>query len=164
MKNFDATSKKFSWPYPSGHRLLHSPSLVAVGLSVGYWTWPPIGWHHSFLIGWSKDRFGLPSAPLHYGRTCPVGIPTVFQTPVSLSLLLLSCDISRQAINRHCVNSLWPSDAIWRQRNGSTLNQVMACCLMAPSHYLNQYWFIIGMVQWLSSEGNFRWDASAINQ
>ena len=34
MKNFDATSKQFSWPYPSGHRLLHSPSLVAVGLSV----------------------------------------------------------------------------------------------------------------------------------
>ena len=34
MKNFDATSKKFSWPYPSGHRLLHSPSVVAVGLSV----------------------------------------------------------------------------------------------------------------------------------
>ena len=33
MKNFDATSKKFSWLYPSGHRLLHSPSLVAVGLA-----------------------------------------------------------------------------------------------------------------------------------
>ena len=26
-------------------------------------------------------------------------------------------------------NSLWPSDAIWRQRSGSTLAQVMACCL-----------------------------------
>ena len=25
------------------------------------------------------------------------------------------------------VNSLWPSDAIWRQRSGSTLAQVMAC-------------------------------------
>ena len=35
MKNFDAISKKFSLPYPNGHRLLHSPSLVAVGLSVG---------------------------------------------------------------------------------------------------------------------------------
>ena len=33
------------------------------------------------------------------------------------------------------VNSLWPNDAIWRQRSGSTLAQVMACCLMAPSHY-----------------------------
>ena len=26
------------------------------------------------------------------------------------------------------LNSLWPSDAIWRQRSGSTLAQVMACC------------------------------------
>ena len=32
------------------------------------------------------------------------------------------------------VNSLCLSDAIWRQRSGSTLAQVMACCLMAPSH------------------------------
>ena len=36
------------------------------------------------------------------------------------------------------VNSLWPSYAIWRQRSGSILAQVMACCLTAPSHYLNQ--------------------------
>ena len=70
MQNFDATSKKFSWPYPSGHRLLHSPSLVAKGCQ---WdmrqTWRPIGWHHAFVIRWSKDRLGLPSAPLHYGLT-----------------------------------------------------------------------------------------------
>ena len=30
------------------------------------------------------------------------------------------------------VNSLWSSDAIWRQRSCSTLVQVMACCLTAP--------------------------------
>ena len=41
------------------------------------------------------------------------------------------------------LNSLWPSDAIRRQRSGSTLAQVMACCLTAPSHYLNQCWLII---------------------
>ena len=41
------------------------------------------------------------------------------------------------------VNSLRPSDVIWRQRSGSILAQVMACCLMAPSHYLNQCWFTI---------------------
>ena len=35
-------------------------------------------------------------------------------------------------------NSLKPSDAIWRHKSGSTLAQVMACCLTAPSHYLNQ--------------------------
>ena len=69
------------WTHVS-HRLLHSPNLVAIGLPVGYETWPPIGWHHPFVIGWSKDRLGFPSAPLHYGLTWPVGIPIVFQTPV----------------------------------------------------------------------------------
>ena len=60
-------------------------------------------------------------------------------------------------------NSLWPSDAIWRHRTGSTLDQVMACCLTAPSHYLNQCWLIISKVHWHSSEGNFAKDTSAIN-
>ena len=53
------------------------------------------------------------------------------------------------------VNSLSPSDAIWRQRSGSTLAQVMACCLTAPSHYLNQCSLTISEVQWHSCEGIF---------
>ena len=61
------------------------------------------------------------------------------------------------------VNSLWPSDAIWRQRSGSTSAQVMACCLTAPSHYLNQCWLIISKVEWHSSKGEFTSDTSAIN-
>ena len=52
------------------------------------------------------------------------------------------------------INSLWPSDTIWRHTSRSTLAQVMACCLMAPSHYLNQCWIIISKVQWHSSECN----------
>ena len=36
------------------------------------------------------------------------------------------------------VNSMRPSDAMWWHRSRSTLVQVMACCLTAPSHYLNQ--------------------------
>ena len=48
---------------------------------------------------------------------------------------------------RGWVNSLWPSDAIWWQRSGSTLAQVMACCPTAQSHYLNQCWLIISEVQ-----------------
>ena len=60
-------------------------------------------------------------------------------------------------------NSLWPSDSIWQQRSGSTLAQVMAWCLTAPSHYLNQCWLIISEVQWQLYEGNFARDASTIN-
>ena len=37
------------------------------------------------------------------------------------------------------VNSLWLSDAIWCHRSVSTLAQVMACCLTAPSHYQNHH-------------------------
>ena len=50
--------------------------------------------------------------------------------------------------------------------NLSTLDHVMACCLMAPSHYLKidllQGWLIISKVQWHSSECNFTRDTSAI--
>ena len=71
--------------------------------------------------------------------------------------------LRRQVIRSQCINSLWPSDDIWRQRYGSTLAQVMACCLTAPSHYLNQWWLIISEVQWHSSEDNFTSDTSATN-
>ena len=55
--------------------------------------------------------------------------------------------------NEYCFNSLWPSDAIRRQGTESTLAQVMACCLTAPSHYLNQCLLIVSKVLWHSSEG-----------
>ena len=62
------------------------------------------------------------------------------------------------------VNSLGPNDAICWQRSGSTLAQVMACCLTAPSHYLNQCWLSIRKVQWYSYEDNFRSDISPITE
>ena len=49
-------------------------------------------------------------------------------------------------ITLYCFNSLWPSYAIWRPRSGSTLAQVMACCLTALSHYLDQCWLLINEV------------------
>ena len=59
------------------------------------------------------------------------------------------------AISHHYsqgVNSLWPSvhDTMinWRHWSGPTLAQIMACCLMLPSHYLNWCWFIIKGVLW----------------
>ena len=60
-------------------------------------------------------------------------------------------------------NSLGPSDTIWWQTYGSTSDQVMACCLKAPSHYLNQCWLIISKAEWHSSKGKFTRDTSAIN-
>ena len=52
----------------------------------------------------------------------------------------------------------WPCVAMWCHRTGSTLAQVMVCCLTAPIHYLNQYRLIaLGEVSWLSSEGKLTW-------
>ena len=51
------------------------------------------------------------------------------------------------------INSLWPTDAIWRHRCG---------CLTAPSHYLNQCWLLISEVLWHSSESNSTARAQAI--
>ena len=39
----------------------------------------------------------------------------------------------------------------------------MACCLMAPSHYLNQSWLIIKGVLWHSSASNFTRSAHELN-
>ena len=53
---------------------------------------------------------------------------------------LIQCDVE-------IFNSPWPDDSIWWHRTGSTLAQVMACCLLAPSHYLSQCWLLISKVQ-----------------
>ena len=52
-------------------------------------------------------------------------------------------------------NSLWPNAAVWQQWSRSTLAQVMACCLTAPSHYLNQCWLLISKILWYSPDSNF---------
>ena len=65
------------------------------------------------------------------------------------------CNMAFILLQPQSANSLWPSDAIWPHRSGSTLTQVMACCLTAPSHYRNQWWLIIKAVLWHSPEGNF---------
>ena len=49
----------------------------------------------------------------------------------------LSYDVIMNIFYTSVIKSLWPSGVIWRQRSGSTLAQVMPCCLTAPSHSLN---------------------------
>ena len=69
----------------------------------------------------------------------------------------------RMSIVSILLNSLRPSDAIWRQWSWTTLAQVMACCLTAPSHYLNQCWLIIRGVLWHTSESSFAGIAQGID-
>ena len=109
MSIFLSTCNSSSYTVPIAEpitiRLLHRPSLVATGLSVGYETWPPIGWNNAFMIVWCNYRLGLPSAPLHYGLMWPVGIPTVLQTPVTVPFI----QPERQACRWGCARGLWKS-------------------------------------------------------
>ena len=73
------------------------------------------------------------------------------------------CEMAAILSRERWVNSLRPSDAIWRQWSWTTLAQVMACCLTAPSHYLNQCWLIIRGVLWHTSESSFAGIAQGID-
>ena len=86
---------------------------------------------------WPKEKFGKIKIKINTvirGNACQ----SVHKIPAILSWRL--------------GNSLGPSDVIWRWRSCSTLVQVMACCLTAPSHYLHQCWLIISKALWHSSE------------
>ena len=89
---------------------------------------------------------------LHYGEQWfekVSWIPFIIENDYwNLSQVLSTSGVNINKISQYenClffINSLWPSDAIWGHRCGSTLAQVMfsviilACCLMVPSHYLN---------------------------
>ena len=39
-------------------------------------------------------------------------------------------------IHEEPINTLWTSDPIWRHRTGSTLTELMVCCLTAPNYNL----------------------------
>ena len=60
-------------------RLLHSLSLVAVGLTVRYETWPPIGWHQPFKIVYSEYRVGLPHLQCIMGSCDQWEFPLLFK-------------------------------------------------------------------------------------
>ena len=68
-------------------------------------------------------------------------------------LNLFATNIPGPAWRGLILNAMWPS---WYQRSWSTLVQIMACCLMAPSLYLNRCRLIISKIQWNSFESNFK--------
>ena len=79
--------------------------------------------------------------------------------PLTLTILFFTPYLypNLDTIRRHkpCTFSFSPKTLLHlylRVQHWSTLVQVMACCLTAPSHYLNQCWLIISTVLWHSSE------------
>ena len=82
---------------------------------------------------------------------------------LDLNMSVLLANVFYHHYPKDGINSLWSSDAICWHLSRSTMAQVMACCLTAPSHYLNQCWLIISKVQWHLPEGNLTWYNSAVN-
>ena len=61
------------------------------------------------------------------------------------------------------INSMWLSGAIRLQGFWSVVVQVMACCLTAPSHYLNHCWLISKEILWHSFQSDIYFNYQAIN-
>ena len=79
---------------------------------------------------WFRKWLGTNQAPSHYVNHCWLGHYQCIYASLSLNGL------------NHCGLVTPYSD-----RSGSTLAQVMGCCLTASNHYLNQCWLIISEVQ-----------------
>ena len=53
---------------------------------MGYGTWPPVGWHHTFVIVWSKYRLRMARVVMNFGLTWAMGISTVLQMAMAVPL------------------------------------------------------------------------------
>ena len=131
--------------------------------------------HDTFSRRWHGHAFETQS--IQRGGPCVVGVlwlnswqwpdpklPTREHLPVYLICVrVLYCHLSQnpthlQFMNTYryvYVNTLWPSDVIRRLDLDQPLAQVMACCLTAPSHYLNKCWLVMTSVLWHSPGSKF---------
>ena len=109
--------------------------------------WTPV------LFTFPKTRF--PKSSLTYNQTdirvyiyayVHVCFHTyIFVLPASIIDISRKHTIHWNMSTNTVFNSLWPSDAIWWHRYGSTLGQVMACCLTTQNQYLTQCWLNINV-------------------
>ena len=72
-------------------------------------------------------------------------------------------DYQKQYQSSGGISPLTHCGSLWQHRSGSTLPQVIVCCLLAPSHYLNQCWLVISEIKWQSPEDDYTKDSSDIN-
>ena len=110
--------------------------------------WWLVAWRHQAI---TRTNFGFSLM-----RLCGIHLRAILQHVPWLSFCIMSLKF---LLLTHC-GLVMP----YGDRSGSKLAQVMACCLTAPSHYLNQCWLIISKVQWHSYQGNFTRDASTVGQ
>ena len=118
---------------PFQPRILASPTLLH-------------NWHHLIALCYACDL--KLAVPIH----CIQSLRLQFWHKVNIILegwsAIFLCHHRQFTASFLCmaVSSLWPCYGIWQHRTVSILAQVRACCLTAPSHYLNQCFLVV--VQW----------------
>ena len=71
-----------------------------------------------------------------------IGLPSDWDLDTSS----VDLTIARFQYHKRGLNSLWIIDPIWWQKSGSTMAQVMACCLTTPIPYLTNVDLSLGLV------------------
>ena len=133
------TYLKFDWNPPGANELIQpfSPSYCFIRLH-----------YPSFLS--SQEWLTLEKCIPHLICRGLLRIKCVLELPAILRFLTLKGSINTGFVQKpqdfvllpkkpelvRNIDSLWLSDAIWQHRSVLTMDQVMACCLAAPSHYL----------------------------
>ena len=115
---------------------------------------------------WGGLWFETPLRPLWHHRN-DWGISTHIKC-VSLRIYINVESLCTQLSIKLSISiSVWPIEAIWRHWSGTTRAELMACCPMTRSHYMNQYQLIIIYVLWYLSEKKFArnaWDLNPQNE
>ena len=96
-----------------------------------------IQWQMMFVL-WNETYLReLHTEPMQY---LAVTISLISVHSLSPSDAICSQRSGSSLVQVTAFNLLWFSDAIWHHRTWSTSVQEMACCLTAPSHYVNPCW------------------------
>ena len=114
--------------------------------------WEDVDWIYR-VVPLKHSQFS-PKSSQKTPHSLPVRVRYLMQNHIILDCVITALECGSMMCWFSKINSLWPCDAIRWNRLWSALAQVMACCLMARSHYLNQCWVIISEVLWHSIEGN----------
>ena len=98
---------------------------------------------HRWSLGWECYFIPQVSRGMFWGSlSSAIKEIILYRTDViklSPTFILFLVARAKQMKSSQLINSLWLCGAIWRHRSGSTLAQVITCCLTAPVSYLNQY-------------------------
>ena len=143
---------------PNGPQSLYSMYVRLLCYAIKY-LWLDLTWFES-MVAYLTDAYMRHSARLKH-NVFPERQPGLTarryvyysNNRIFTSIMLIAYIIIVNSLQ--LTYPLLPCDAMRRLRSGWTLAQVVACCLTAPSRYLNQCWLLISKVQSHSSVGNF---------